>query len=439
MNRLPQRRLGASEAFFAGAQSVFGALTVGAACRLNGTLDAELLADCYREIYASDPHMSGEIRSPGGKRPIYVATLNRDADVPIESRRDDQHWKDALRQQMNTPFLQDESSDGEQVCRELCRFQILRGDTHHELIFGVHHASLDGRRLLVLVETLLDLYRRRQLGETVLIDPQDFSQTLEERYGIVQRLRATARLVTDAVGDAFQSIGKKELFPIGEVQSDYASSVAFLSLTAAETSRLIGKCKQEQTTVNAALASAAMRAYVNITGASDNVSMQTTMDSVDPPVQKNGNRPDAMPESRMGTFSFSQTEWFRPRDRDLWDLARTYRARLLKRHSTNTVPPLGYHSIAMGYLRSNTRDGKFASVADVCLSNLGRASIETQYNDLVAEELFFASSQPRLGGNVVINAATLRDSLSMTCVTPPHVPAELGGQLLGEIHAALVG
>ncbi|MFG0287813.1 MAG: hypothetical protein ACF8CQ_06555 [Rhodopirellula sp. JB044] len=437
MNRLPHRRLGASEAFFAGAQSVFGALTVGAACRLRGTLDAELLADCYRELYASDPHMSGEIRAPGGKCPVYVATVNRDVDVPIVTRRDDQHWKDTLRQQMNTPFVQEESSDGEQVCRELCRFQILRGDSQHELIFGVHHAAFDGRRLLVLVEVLLDLYRRRRRGEMVAIDPRDFSQTLEARYGIVQRLRATMRLVTDAVGDAVQSIGRKELFPVQETLSDYASSVAFLCFTAEETSRLVEICKQEQTTVNAALASAAMRGYVNLTDAGDAVSIQTTMDSIDPPVQQIGS--ERLSESRMGTFSFSQTEWFRPRERELWGLAKTYRARLLKRRATNTVPPLGYHSIAMGYLRGNTRNGSFASVADVCLSNLGRASIETDYDGVIAEELCFASSQPRLGGNVVINAATLRDSLSLTCVTPPHVPAKLGPQLLQEIHAALVG
>ena len=416
------RPLGASEAVFAWVQSTFGALTVASVSRIVGDLNANELGNAFRDVSLADPCLSGTLLRTTSSHPILQWDEPNTPTVETVSRPSDSYWQDALQASVNQPFDTTVDENGEVACKPLCSLKILQGINEHEMVIRVHHGVCDGRKLSLLVERVLSLYQQRMSGNRGEPNQMPVGESLESRYSARSRVHATVRLMQENIQAACKSFGKPLAFATSRENESTRSQIICWSLDPDQTKRLVARCRQEGTTVNAALAAAEMAVYANMIRWRGNISLQTTIDCPSRTVAEASRK-------SVGTYSFSQSTWHRPLRDEFWVLAKRYRQSVLKHNATNTVPPFGFYSLARSFLLTNTRGGRFANVADLCLSNLGRLNIRTDYGGIHLRELYFASSQCRLGGNVVINAATAQNQLSLTCVTPSHVPADFGREM----------
>lgn len=377
---------------------------------------------------------------PDGSGKPWFKTDSASIPLQIVQRSGEQHWLTEVERQLCQPF--------EWTKAPLIRVVLLYGANISELVVTCHHAIGDGLSTIYLLRDILQAVgepdcERRLLPErpafedlmaevtgtpqksTVCQDVSGFRETTFEQHAVTQ----------EQDNNELQLTIKSTVNHPQSLETRYYNRRPHLlswSLSLEETTSLIYRCRQEQTTVHAAIGAAFLLA---ISEERDTNSQQSSLEQPfsfkclsainlrlypSPPIKE-----DFGCYTRLEATTHTLTP-----DLTFWDLARSLKSQLDDKVSPDKI----FKSISeiQAFMSTNPSPNQIkkmlteANSYDVMVSNLGRLNISQQFGQIQLQAIYGPVVMTHIKNYHMVGVATLGDRMFFTFVyfEPEMVSAE---------------
>jgi len=343
---------------------------------LNGEFDPEMLRSALRKVAQAHPMSVARVENQNG-RLFFVADQGTEYPLRLVARRTAHDWIRETEAEMGNRFGVDDTP---------VRFVCLQSGEVADLILTCHHAAADGLSAVYLMGDLIRFLADPKL-EASCADVYMARSRVPDRIANSLAVRIPASIVRAAVKAATLYYRIRP----SEIPSPATPKGAFClepwSLTREETTKLIGRARQEATSVQAAVCTAFLRAYAHAgigrKGTKKAVSMPVNLRSrLTPPVGRD-----------FGFFlSLMQLSVDCCPTLPFWQIARTLKTEMVRRLEspslqrrmalTDRLPP----ELIDVVLRNMHRMPK--SKHDVSITNLGALDLPERAGPLSLQSVY---------------------------------------------------
>ncbi|MBD2248542.1 condensation domain-containing protein [Nostoc sp. FACHB-888] len=384
--------------------------------QIKGEFSPEQLKFALMQVQQRHPLLRVGIALDKTEQPWFVEEV---ASIPLRvlRRQSEQHWQQEVETEISTPFNWNQAP--------LVRAVLLHSLEMSELIIVYHHSIADGTSGAYLIRDILQAIAT----PNTIFQPLPMPLSLEE----LMLGKADAALSPCPVG-LQTSIFKPQA-------SSLRPRLLAGSLTSETTAQLISRCRQEQTSVHAAICAAFLLAIVR---QSSSKQPQTLRCMTPINLQRHFmSATDA--QFSLGATAAKTGHTLTP-DTSVWAVAQSVKQQLNQAMETERVMAEIQQSQAwMSTNPSSTQvlQGFIEQQAcDLAVTNLGRLAIAQQFGQLQLRRIYGPSGMGPKEFSRILGVATVSDQLCFTLFCPESVMSSAAvDQLLQEamqlIHAAI--
>lgn len=357
---------------------------IGASARVRGRCTEEDLRSAIKAVSVQHAMLRARVGDAG----VMIAWLTDDGAEPTLRVVAEGDWNSELEAEVQQPFDTDNGP--------LARFVMVEGTGCFDLLFVCHHLVTDGLGMgYVLRDVVAQLADPARPAAEV---PAPRIDDLVKRLGRPEKLKP------------FKQPGGK--WPVRDRTQGRGFSLLTWSLDQGETVRLQERCREEKTSVHAALSLAGLRALSDADGhASRQLYSPVNVRNVLP----------GLPEGAIADYALELFTWVDASSgEDFWTVSR----RLKETLREQTRPERLINQMRMlGGLRFFPNATMRALLRISCkpdfsftFSNLGRVPFETSYDGFEIESMYAAVHMGTLN-NGLLAAATVADKLCLAMGT----------------------
>ncbi|BAY11052.1 phthiocerol/phthiodiolone dimycocerosyl transferase family protein [Calothrix sp. NIES-2098] len=326
--------------------------------------------------------------------------------VRVVQRLGEQDWQREVEQELSQPF------DWSQA--PLLRIVLVHSPEVSEIIVTTQHSIGDGLSSVYLLRDILQAVGIPDSEQQILPVRPGYEELILEKAGKIPILPSLEN--SDRVND-FQSI-KADTLP-----ENQTIRLLTWSLSSEETALLISQCRQEQTSVHAAICAAFLLAVSQESGQQSNLKCVS-------PIDIRQHLAPLIVEDCGYYASVGMTTHDITPDLTLWDIARSLKSQL---HPQITLDRVAQRIIAsQAFLQTNPSPSQVKQAFDdaytheVLVSNLGRLNIPQQYGNIQLQAIYGPAVVTHLKNERFIGVATVGNQMFFTCtyLDPETSPAE---------------
>jgi NRPS condensation-like uncharacterized protein len=336
------------------------------------------------------------------------------AKIPLRvvQRLGEQDWQREVEQELSQPF------DWSQA--PLLRVVLVHSPKVSEIIVTTQHSIGDG---------LSSVYLLRDILQAVGM-PGSERQILPLRPGYEELILEQARKIPSlpSPGNSNKESSPSTVNDSKSIKAEIlpeAQTVRLLtwSLSSEETALLISRCRQEQTSVHAAICAAFLLAVSQDSGQESNLKCLSPIDIrryLAPLIEE-----DCGYYASVGLTTHTITP-----DLTLWDIARSLKSQL---HSQIALDQIAERiTSSQAFLKTNPSPSQVKQAFDdgynheVLVSNLGRLNIPQQFGNIRLQAIYGPAVATHLKNERFIGVATVGNQMFFTCtyLAPETSPAE---------------
>lgn len=320
------------------------------------------------------------------------------ANIPLRTvqRESEQLWQREVERELSTPFVWAEAP--------LVRTVLLHSTDISELIVTCHHAIADGVSALYLIRDILQ----------AIANSDTSFQPLPALPPIEYLLPGKASENPASQPPIFKSLMPNEA-PLLQSRSCLCAG----SLSAETTTQLISRCRQEQTSVHAAICAAFLIAITR-----QNRSEQPQTLKCISPISLRPYLTPAIGEDVGLYASGKQTLHTLTPDANLWDMARSIKQTLNQEMTSNKIfaevpnpeemPPNLTPAMVLQMVREQFN-------RDLVVTNLGRLTFPLQFDRLQLQAIYGPTGIMGMENERVVGVTTVGEQLFFTLVCPESV------------------
>ncbi|MDZ8050816.1 MAG: phthiocerol/phthiodiolone dimycocerosyl transferase family protein [Aulosira sp. ZfuVER01] len=330
------------------------------------------------------------------------------AKIPLRvvQRLGEQDWQREVEQELSQPF------DWSQA--PLLRVVLVHSPEVSEIIVTTQHSIGDGLSSVYLLRDILQAVGIPDSEQQILPLRPGYEELILEKAGKIGILPSLEN--SDRVNDS-QRI-KAEILP-----ENQTVRLLTWSLSSEETASLISRCRQEKTSVHAAICAAFLLAVAQESGQQSNLKCVS-------PIDIRQHLAPLIVEDCGYYASVGMTTHDITPDLTLWDIARSLKSQL---HPQITLDQVAERIIAsQAFLQTNPSPAQVKQAFDdaytheVLVSNLGRLNIPQEYGNIRLQAIYGPAVVTHLKNERFIGVATVENQMFFTCtyLDPETSPAE---------------
>ena len=332
---------------------------------------------------------------------------NGNIPLRIVPRKGEKHWQQELEQELNQPFVFSQAP--------LVRVVLIHSEDVSELIITSHHSISDGMSMLFLIQDILHVLTTPEICNSFWSLPiipamEDLvpSKVATKTTSWQQKSSLSAKLTDPPTQLSNATVEKK---------SKIAADLNFASLSSEYTSLLISRCRQEQTTVHAAICSAFLLAIAQ----RNPFEKQQAFQCFSAINIRENLRPAV--EGQVGYYAYGTAtlSTLTPQGH-MWEIARSFKQQL----NQGAAPEKVFEDM-LNNQKWNTSNSDHTRIKqaiseylDRCLmvSNLGPVKFSSQFGKLQLQEIYGPIGLPPGKNQGLVRAVTLENQLFLTLVFP---------------------
>jgi hypothetical protein len=365
---------------------------------VNGATTMEQWKDALDAIQIRYPLLSASIRKSPGKRPFFAKGRGASMPLRIEPLTDSLMLEEEMEKELQKSF-----GDGSGT---LTRATLLHSPGRSVVMFATHHSSMDGKSHLLLIQDFLASVAGEDLGDPLTVQPG-----LGQLLGLPAPAEYVKKLEVRSVAP---EDGTRVEIPKVHVHR--------LQLGVEETEVLLGRAKEEGTTVHAALVAA-------LTLAGKRYSREWNAGPVRCVSPIDMRRTLGIPDAAGLLISSHHGPVPTPDGASFWDIARTVRENMLPAQNAYRARQLLTELSSMVAEEHNAQDlyrsvleGPF--VHELMVTNYAGYQVRTEYGNLRVENLF-TGSPSIIPARQKVSVLTVNGRLGMTLVARDVFPTLL--------------
>lgn len=389
------------------------------AAQIRGALSLEALTSSLQRLQQRHPLLRVGIELDHSHTPCFV---EQPTTIPLRwvSRLEATHWEREVERELSQPF------DWSQA--PLIRVVWVQGSDVSELIMVCHHAIADGLSVVTLIRDLLGvLARPNEAAISASVSVPAALETLlptvqKPQPSIIQTLNSKIQLVLVRSLLRLFSL-RRTVMAFGKSSSSSSKTPMLRSgmLSPTTTKALMRRCREEQTTVHAAICTAFLFGLVFEKLQQDGSSLQNESKlflNCFSPISLRSLLPTVAAQVCGLYISFARTSHPLTVDSTFWDVARSLKAQLtaqsevvdLLRTIHNCEQLIAIHPNPDMVL--NTFIQKHHS--DLMVTNLGRLNLPNEFGKFKLEALYGPVVMSGFEPERTVGVATLGDRLFFT-------------------------
>jgi hypothetical protein len=219
-----------------------------------------MLRDAVAKVQQRHPNLRVRIREDDDHDPWFTSEGAEEIPVEVVRRESDDHWIKVVQEGCQIPFEFDS--------RPAIRFILVQSPTRSELVILCHHIICDGLSLAYLARDLMVHLGDPTRQVEVLPDPDPIDR---ENMPEGVTLNAVARFFINRINRKWEKdkvfFDQEDYEDLSEAYwTNYRHRMLSIELSEAQTSALVNRCRQEEVTVNSALAAAFVGAQTIVRG-----------------------------------------------------------------------------------------------------------------------------------------------------------------------------
>ena len=381
--------------------------------QIKGKFSLEQLKLALNQVQERHLLLRVRIALDEAQQPWFVEDTSNNIPLRVVPREGEQQWQREVEQELSQPF----------VCYQapLVRVVLVHSTDVSEVIITLHHSISDGVSGLFLIRDILQALATPEtsissepLAIPVLEDliPVQVDENLFSQNSEIQK---TSWLSTNSLSIKFTNPPTQFSTTTFEQTSQILPDIHFASLSAENTTQLISRCRQEQTTVHAAICSAFLLAIAN----QNSEQMQQTLKCFSPINIREDLRPAV--EEQVGYYAHGKAtlQTLNPND-NLWETARSFKDRLKQEMALEKV----FEEILRNreWFSTNpdlTQVQKAISGnldRSLIVSNLGRIKFSPEFGHLQLQAIYGPIGIPPGKNHWLVGAVTVGKQLFLSLV-----------------------
>lgn len=317
----------------------------------------------------------------------------------VVQRQSEQDWQREVEQEIATPFVWSQaplvrvvlvhSSDGAEIS---------------ELIVTCHHSIADGISATYLIRDILQaMATPTAFGQSLSVPPSLEDLVVEKSAETISSLKPILKFKSDA-------------FPVvHRARQNNCSSVSYGSLSPKTTRLLIARCRQEQTSVHAAICAAFLLAVRH-----QNHSEQPQRINCGSPISLRPYLTCVNHEDVSFCIAGGRTLHLLSSNTNLWDVARSVKNQLNQSMTSDKLFEKIFQSQEWLSTHPSPNDVlqafKDQLGYDIAVSNLTRLTIEQQFGELELQAIYGPVVRTGVENDRLVGVATLGNQLFFTFV-----------------------
>jgi hypothetical protein len=381
--------------------------------QIQGQFTVSQLQQALHLVQQRHPFLRVRIALDEAEQPWFV---ENSADIPLRvvQRQSEQHWQREVEREIATPFVWSQAP--------LLRVVLVHSSNSaelSELIVVCHHSIADGISGTYLIRDILQ----------AITTPTDFGQSLSVPPSIENLITGK----TPEQVSLSKSVPKftSDFFVEQRAKQNNGSLVSSGSLSPETTRLLIARCRQEQTSVHAAICAAFLLAVCQ-----QNHSEQPQRVNCASPISL---RPYLAPINQEDVSFYMDAErtlHCLSADANFWEVARTAKQQLRQSMTANHLFEKSFHLQEWLSTHPNPDDAlqvfKEQLDYDIAVSNLTRLTIAQQFGDLELQAIYGPVVTTGVKNDCLVGVATLGDQLFFTLVCSDKVMSRSESKTLHE-------
>ncbi|MEH1841575.1 MAG: condensation domain-containing protein [Nostoc sp.] len=396
------RPLGAGEQIFwlhDQAHSLHFALTA----QIKGKFTVPQLQQALHLVQQRHPLLRVRIALDESKHPWFV---EHPADIPLRvvQRQSEQHWQREVEQEIATPFVWWQAP--------LVRVVLVHssnGAELSELIVICHHSIADGISATYLIRDILQaIATPTAFGKSLFVPPSLEDLIIGKDPERVFLLKPLPKFMSDS-------------FLLEQhTQQNNRSFVSSGSLSPKTTRLLIVRCRQEQTSVHAAICTAFLLAVRQ-----QNHSQQPQNINCSSPINLRPYLTSANQEDVSFCITAERTLHLLSSDTNFWEVARSVKQQLKQSMTSNKLFEKIFQLQEWLFTNPSPDDAlqafKDQLDYDIAVSNLTRLTIAQQFGELELQAVYGPVVTTGVKNDRLVGVATLGDQIFFTLVCSERV------------------
>ena len=421
------RLLGASEKIFWLNEQ--DATQVAIMAQIKGKFSVEQLNLALTQVQQQHLLLRVRIALDEAQNPWFVEDTSN---IPLRvvPRKGEQHWQKELEQELGQPFVSHQAP--------LVRVALIHSTDVSELIITSHHSISDGASKLLLIR---DIVRALATPETSIssqslpiipaMEDLILGQVDENLLSLNSKNQKTSWQQKSSLSTKLTESPTQFSNATVEQTSQILPDIHFAALSPEKTSLLISRCRQEQTTVHAAICSAFLVAIAN----QNPSEKQQAIECFSAINIREHLRP--VVEEQFGYYAHGKAtlQTLTP-NASLWEVARSFKDRL----NQEITPKKVFEDILrkQEWLSTNPDLTQFQQAISenldrtLIVSNLGRVTFSPQFGQLQVQAIYGPIGIPPGRNQWVVGAVTVGKQLFLTLVLPKSIMCSAEGEDLLE-------
>jgi hypothetical protein len=319
-------------------------------------------------------------------------------------RQSEQHWQREVEREIATPFVWSQAP--------LVRVVLVRssnGAELSELIVTCHHSIADGISVTYLTRDILQtITTPTAFGQSLPVPPSLEDLVVRKAPETISSLKPIPKFMSDS-------------FPVGQrAKQNNRSFVSSGSLSPETTWLLIARCRQEQTSVHAAICAAFLLAVRQ-----QNHSEQPQNLNCSSPINLRPYLTSVNQEDVSFCIAAARTLHFLSSDASLWEVARSVKHQLKQSMTSNNLFEKIFQTQEWLSTHPSPDDAlqafKDQLDYDIAVSNLTRLTIAQQFGELELQAIYGPVVTTGVKNDRLVGVATLGDRLFFTLVCSERV------------------
>jgi NRPS condensation-like uncharacterized protein len=327
----------------------------------------------------------------------------------VVQRQGEQHWQQEVERELAKPFVWAKAP--------LLRVVLLHSNDVSELIATCHHSIADGLSAAYLLRDIVQALCSRDRSQQLLPERPSFEDMIPGMASITQGnsihqnlhpVREMAREPKISKDEAKGAIDNSDQ----NSNQNYRPRLISWSLSSEKTASLISCCRQEQTSVHAAISAAFLLAMAK------EIDRNCPTLKCLSPINIRRYLSPAIAEDFGYYISSGLTSHVLTPDLSLWDLARSLKDQLNGQMSPEKI----FEGVPrrQAFMSTNPSPSMMQEVFnqsysyDLLVTNLGRLNVTQQFGKLELQAIYGPAVMTRIQSDRVLGVTTLGDQLFFT-------------------------
>ncbi|BAY83659.1 hypothetical protein NIES267_31500 [Calothrix parasitica NIES-267] len=399
---LENRKLAAHEQAMEILNNLAASFHIVTISRIKGIIDEELLRQAIDIIQVHHPLLNARIVAKSNS--FWFEAGAEQIPLSVMNKQQIEQWKEVVIEELNQKIASD---------KNLLRVLLIKFDGEENicyLITTIHHAIADASSCIQLHSQILTNCQNIIKGKA-----QTNINPLPQLPIIDKLIPKSIQAFTGKINNIFYLLYLKlQLLKYKPITVDFEKSVPLESrscgmvhkkLDSELTKRLLEVCRQQKTTVQAALGAAMLFAVANKTNnqtKNNNFSFRSSVNlrsRLQP--QISSDNLGAIASAVLSFHNFQVNDKF-------WDLARDIKLKLEKGLANEEAfrQIFTFKSIMKSFLKN-----PYKSAVSAALTNIGRIKIPHNYGQYELEEISFVPAQSAFGGVFAAAVSTFREQM----------------------------